>query len=99
MTWHRWENGDLLLSLKVQPKSSSDGFAEVLDDAIKLRIRAAAVDGKANSHLVAWLAKQFGVAKSAVTIEHGALARRKRVRVQAPARMPPALTQAGLSHL
>jgi len=91
MGWHRWQDDDLLLWLKVQPKSSSNAFAEVQGDAIKLRITAAPVDGKANTHLIGWLAKAFGVAKSAVSIESGESQRHKKVRIQAPRRLPPAI--------
>jgi uncharacterized protein len=92
-TWHRWEGDDLLLWVKVQPKASRDGFAEVLDDAIKLRITAPPVDGKANAHLIAWLAKAFGVAKSAVNIDSGDSQRRKRLRIQQPRRLPDAIAE------
>ena len=91
--WHRWEGDDLLLWVKVQPKASRDGFAEVLDDAIKLRITAPPVDGKANAHLIAWLAKAFGVAKSAVNIDSGDSQRRKRLRIQHPTRLPAPIAE------
>ena len=86
--WYRWDGEDLLLWVRAQPKSSRDAFAEVLEDAIKLRITAPPVDGKANKHLQAWLAKQFRVAKSAVRIESGESSRRKRIRIQAPKQIP-----------
>ncbi len=89
--WYRWDGEDLLLWVRAQPKSSRDAFAEVLEDAIKLRITAPPVDGKANKHLQAWLAKQFRVAKSAVSIESGESSRRKRVRIQAPRQIPRTL--------
>lgn len=90
-SWYRWDGDDLLLWVKAQPKSSRDGFAEVLGDAIKLRITAPPIEGRANKHIVNWLARQFGVAKSAVIIENGDTARRKRVRICAPVRIPAPL--------
>ena len=89
--WYRRDGDDLLLWIKAQPKSSKDGFAEVLGDAIKLRITAPPIEGRANKHIVNWLARQFGVAKSAVIIENGDTARRKRVRICAPVRIPAPL--------
>ena len=89
--WYRWDGDDLLLWIKAQPKSSKNDFAGVLDDAIKIRITAPPVDGKANAHLIAWLAKQFKVAKSSVIIENGDTSRRKRVRICAPAQLPERL--------
>lgn len=92
MDWFRWDGEDLLLWVRVQPRASRDGFAEVLDDAIKIRITAPPVEGKANAHLGAWLARQFRVAKSAVRIESGETSRRKRVRICDPVQIPSALS-------
>ncbi len=89
--WFRWDGDDLLLFVKVQPRAARDAFAEVLDDAIKVRITAPPVEGKANAHLAAWLARQFRVPKSAVRIESGESSRRKRIRITAPSRLPSAL--------
>jgi len=89
--WFRWDGEDLLLFVKVQPRAAHDAFAEVLDDAIKIRITAPPVEGKANAHLAAWLARQFRVPKSAVRIESGESSRRKCIRISTPSRIPPAL--------
>jgi len=55
---------------------------------MRVRITAPPVDGRANSHLLAWLAGQFGVAKTAITIESGQSSPLKRIRVKNPGRMP-----------
>ena len=51
----------LHLFIKVQTRNSKDELAEILDDRIKLRITAVPIDGKANKHLIQFLAKLFGV--------------------------------------
>jgi uncharacterized protein (TIGR00251 family) len=86
--WYRWDGEDLVLSLKIQPKASRDEFAEPLGDELKVRITAPPVDGKANSHLIAFLAKTFGVPKGAVILESGSSSRSKRLRIQKPRRLP-----------
>lgn len=86
--WYRWEGDDLLLNLHLQPKASRDAFAEARGDRLRVRVTAPPVDGRANAHLIAWLAKQFGVARSAVSIEAGLAGRLKRVRVTSPSRLP-----------
>lgn len=96
MSWVRRDGEDLLLWLMTQPNSRRDGFAEVLDDARKLRITAPPRDGKANKHLVAWLARQFGVAKSEVALERGKTQRRKRVRIVCPRKTPNEFTELSL---
>ena len=92
MSWFRWDGEDLLLWLKVQPKASADAFAEAQEDVLRVRITAPPVDGKANAHLRAWLAGQFGVARGKVVIENGDAARKKRVRICKPQTIPAPLT-------
>ena len=84
MSWYRWDGDDLILDCRLQPKASADELVGDLGDELKIRITAPPVDGKANAHLVQFLAKAFGVSKSRVTIEKGELGRSKRVRIQAP---------------
>lgn len=84
----RWENDDLLLSIKVQPRASKDELAEILGDSLKIRITAPPVDGAANKHLIAFLAKVFKVSKSQVTLMSGETGRDKRLRVHAPKQWP-----------
>ena len=86
--FYQWDDDDLVLNIRVQPRASNDGFAEILDDRIKLRITAAPVEGKANRYLIAFLAKTFSVAKADVHIISGQSGRNKRVRIQHPARWP-----------
>jgi uncharacterized protein (TIGR00251 family) len=92
MAWHRWEGDDLVLSLRISPGSTRTGFADIFQDAMKLRLAAPPVDGQANKQLVTWLAKQFGVSKSAIRIESGTTSRLKRVRIVAPQKLPNTLT-------
>lgn len=85
---YRWDGEDLLLNVRAQPRSSRDELGEVVGDQIKVRITAPPVDGKANAHLTAFLAKVFGVAKSQVDLVAGETGRDKRIRVHAPKRLP-----------
>lgn len=86
--WYRWDGADLLLTLRIQPRASRDELAGPLGEALKVRITAPPVDGKANVHLVAFLARTFGVAKGDVVLESGAGSRTKRLRVRKPRRLP-----------
>jgi uncharacterized protein (TIGR00251 family) len=86
--WYTFDNDDLILSLRIQPKASSNALAEIMGDARKLRITAPPVDGKANKHIIALLAKMCKVAKGDVTIESGELGRNKRVRIKSPKLLP-----------
>lgn len=97
MHWYRWDEADLLLELKLQPGASRSEFSGLHGDHLKLRIHAPAVDGKANSTLIAFLAEAFGAAKQQIRIERGELSRIKSLRIRAPQTLPTALLQLGLS--
>ncbi len=84
----QWQGDDLVLNIRVQPRASSDGFAEELGDRIKLRITAPPVDGKANRHLIALLAKTFKVAKDDISIISGQNGRNKCIKIHQPAHLP-----------
>ncbi len=75
--FYRWEGDVLHLFVRVQPKASRDEFAEVQEDRIRIRITAPPVDGKANAHLLKFVAKTCGVAKSKVQIKTGETGRNK----------------------
>lgn len=82
-SWLR-EDGDgaLVLSVHVQPGARTTGVAGLYGDALKLRLAAPPVDGKANAALCQFLADYCGVAKSSVTVLSGHSSRAKRVRIE-----------------
>ena len=84
----QWQDADLILHIKVQPRASKDELAEILGDSLKVRITAAPVDGAANAHLIAFLAKLFKVSKSKIILISGETGRDKRVRVCSPKQWP-----------
>ncbi len=87
-SWYRWDGNALLLSLQVQPRASRDEFVAPHGDHFKLRITAPPVEGKANTHLLRFLAKAFGVNLSHVSLESGKSARYKLVRIESPKKHP-----------
>jgi len=89
VSFYRWDGEDLILDCHLQPKASKDAFAGLHGERLKIRLTAPPVDGKANAHLQAFLAKAFGVAKSQVSLESGELNRQKRLRIRAPQNLPP----------
>ena len=91
MRHFRWDGTDLILECHLQPKASRDEFAGLHGDRLKIRLTAPPVDGKANAHLLAFLASVFAVSKSQVSLESGQQSRQKRVRIQQPQRLPAEL--------
>ena len=66
------EDETVSLRIKAQPNASKNEFCEVYgNDAIKIRIKAPAVEGAANKELVKFLAKSFKVSKSDILFKTG----------------------------
>lgn len=60
------------IRIKAQPNASKNAFCDVYgDDAIKIRIKAPAVEGAANKELVKFLSKSFKVSKSDIIFKTG----------------------------
>ena len=68
-----------VISVKAQPRSSKSGIDGLIGDAVKVRIRCAPVDGKANRELIETLADEFGIAKSRVEFKSGETSKQKRI--------------------
>ena len=66
------EDETVSIRIKAQPNASKNEFCEAYgDDAIKIRIKAPAVEGAANKELVKFLAKSFKVSKSDILFKTG----------------------------
>jgi len=83
----RWQGEDLILELKVIPKSTIDRL-EVDTDQLKLKIRAMPIDGKANQYLKKFLGKLFSVPQTRVLVEKGQNQSHKSVRIIQPGSLP-----------
>jgi uncharacterized protein (TIGR00251 family) len=91
MGWCRREGADRVLEVLVSPRASRDALAGIVDGRLKIRLTAPPVEGAANEHLVTWLAREFGVPRRQVRIEHGERGRRKRIRLVSPTKFPAGL--------
>jgi uncharacterized protein len=89
--WCRWDGEDLVLALRVQPRATRDELAGPHGDRFRVRVAAPPVDGKANAHLLRFLAGCFDVPVADVVLERGEIGRDKQVRIHRPRRIPPAL--------
>ena len=72
----------LLIDVRVQPRSSSNNVAGLHGDALKIRLNAPPVEGKANKALVQLIAKLLGCPKSSIEIIKGQANRSKRLLVR-----------------
>lgn len=69
----------VILNVKAAPRSSKAGLDGLLGDAVKIRVRCAPVDGKANKELVEVLADAFDLPKSSVVFKSGETSKTKRL--------------------
>jgi len=69
------------LSLKITPGAPRDEVLGELGDAVRIKLRAPPVDGRANEALVRFLADRLGLHASAIRLAAGASARRKVVEI------------------
>ncbi len=79
--WLRMDGGDVILNLHIQPGAKKTEVVGLHGEALKIRLAAPPVDGKANEALLAFVAAKVGVGKTAVELVSGQTSRAKRVRV------------------
>lgn len=70
------ENG-ITLKIKAVPNSSKNEICGILDGALKIKIKAPAVENKANEELVKFFAKLLKVSKSSVELKSGGTSKLK----------------------
>lgn len=70
------------LSFRIQPRASCDEIVGAYADGYKIRLTAPPVEGKANQHLMRFLAKRLDIAKSSLQLAHGLTGRNKVVEIE-----------------
>jgi hypothetical protein len=73
--------GAVIFLVRLQPRASNDEIAGVMNGALKVRLRAPALEGRANKALCEFLAELLKTPKATVRILSGHHSRSKRVEV------------------
>ena len=81
MTWLVADGKGVTLRLHIQPGAKKTEVVGLHGEALKIRLAAPPVDGKANTCLIAFLADRLGVARAAISLLSGESSRAKRVHV------------------
>jgi len=77
------ENNDgLIFKVVVQPRSSKNMIVGIYNDAIKIKLTAAPVDGAANSMCINFLAKLLKIPRSSIDIISGQSSRTKKILIK-----------------
>ncbi len=72
------KNG-VVIALRVVPRASKSEVCGLMGDALKVRLQAPPVDGKANKALIKFLSKELGVPQRSIEILSGETGRNKSV--------------------
>ena len=70
-----------ILLVKAKPNARASSLTQLDDGTWLAQLKSPPVDGKANAELAGLVSKQFGCAKSAVSIKTGAGSKLKRVAI------------------
>lgn len=84
MDWLTIHPHDLRLTLHIQPGAKKSEIVGLHGDALKIRLAAPPVDGKANAALMAFIAQKLGIAQRDVQIRSGECSRRKVLAIALP---------------
>jgi uncharacterized protein (TIGR00251 family) len=79
--WLRADGDGVILTLHVQPGAKKTEIAGLHGEALKIRLAAPPVDGKANAALIAFLAVKVRLGRTAISLVSGETSRAKRVRI------------------
>jgi uncharacterized protein (TIGR00251 family) len=85
------------LLVQVVPNASRTQCAGLHDGALRLRLAAPPIEGRANTALVQWVAQQLGLPRRAVTLSTGDTSRRKKLLIDGDPAAVAAWVQAQLA--
>jgi uncharacterized protein (TIGR00251 family) len=79
--WITPSSGGAVLTLHVVPRSSRTEICGEHGDALKIKLQAAPVEGKANKALIEFLSDELDIPRSSISILSGDTGRNKRVAI------------------
>ena len=79
------------IAVQISPNAKRSEVLGVFDDALKIKLQAQPIEGKANEALVKYIAGALKVARSSVAITHGHTNKRKLLEVASATLTPDAV--------
>lgn len=83
-----------MLNILGTPSAKRDAIGKAKGNQLKVSVTAAPVAGKATDHMVRFLAVEFGVATTDITVVFGRLNINKQLRIMAPKKLPSVVASA-----
>ena len=80
-SWYRYSDGNLILTLYIQPGAKQSEIVGLHGDALKLKLASPPIDGKANKALLQFIAAQFDLPTRQVKLIRGEKSRHKTVEI------------------
>ena len=69
--FYKKDNNGVVVRVKAVPNSSKNEVCGLYEDALKIKIKAPAVENKANEELVKFISKLLKVPKSSISFKNG----------------------------
>ena len=95
-SFYAWDGDILVLNVLGTPGAKRDAIGKVKGNQLKISVTASPQAGKATDYMVRFLAKEFGVALSDITVVFGRTNVNKQLRIKAPKRLPSVIAQGDL---
>lgn len=76
-SWINQSDDGVIITVHAVPRAAKDAVQGLHGDALKIRLHAPPVDGKANEALVSFLGKMLNIPKGNIALKSGANQRRK----------------------
>jgi Uncharacterized conserved protein len=91
MSFSHWEGNTLVLNILGRPRAKQTMIGKVIGKQLEVHVAENPVRGRATAHLVRFLAGEFQVPESAITVVFGVYNVNKQLRIAAPKRLPPGI--------
>ena len=75
--WISESDEGVIITIHAVPRAANDAVQGLHGDALKIRLHAPPVDGKANEALVSFLSQKLNIPKSNIALKSGTNQRRK----------------------
>lgn len=82
VVWCSAVAGGVRIVLHVSPGAKRTEVLGLHGDALKMRLQAPPIEGRANEALIRYLSDILGVPRSAITLTHGQTSRRKMLEIR-----------------
>lgn len=82
MSWITDSKNGAIIQVHATPRASKSQIQGLHGDALKIRLQAPPVDGKANETLIEFLAETLGLPQRQITLLSGQTSRQKRLNLQ-----------------